>query len=240
MSAGGFFTYAGRSSRDFGILIDQVEGIWDAPERDCEMVEVPGRNGSLTIDGGRWQNVNGRYVCGIGVDFQTSFEDFRAFAASLTGYNRLEDSWHPFEYRMAKLTKGISPTLMKNGLTGEFDVEFSLMPQRFLKTGEMTKKFTASGTILNATRYTAKPLLRVYGTGTLTIGGVQIQITTADGYTDIDCDICECYKDNYATNCNGNVVLTTGYFPELPPGDTGVTLGSGITRVDIIPRWWTL
>lgn len=240
MSAGGFFVFAGRSSREFGILIDEAGSMWNSPERDSEAVQIPGRNGDLIIDNGRWQNTPGRYACGIGVDFKTNFEAFRAFFASVTGYGRLEDSWHTGEFRIARPVGILEPQLFKNGLTGEFAVEFEAKPQRFLKTGETQREFTASGTITNNTLYTAKPLLRVYGTGSFTIGNVTIKINTASSYTDIDCDIGECYKNSYAINCNGNVELTSGDFPTLPPGNTGVSLGTGITKIIVTPRWWTL
>ena len=135
MSAGGFFVYGGASSRDYGILIDSVSGIWDTPERDSEQIEIPGRNGDLTVDNGRWKNVPGTYTCGIGVDFKANFERFRAVVTAHRGYARLEDSWHPDEYRMAKLTGNIALELIRNGAAATFDVNFSVMPQRFLNSG---------------------------------------------------------------------------------------------------------
>jgi phage-related protein len=84
---------------------------------------------------------------------------------------------------------------------------------------------------------TALPLIRAYGTGTFTINGITVQITSASSYTDIDCDLQECFKDTLATNCNGNVVLTT--FPELKPGENTISM-SGITKLEITPRWWRL
>ena len=240
MSAGGSFTFAGRSSREFGILINEAGSMWNSPERDSEAVQVPGRNGDLVIDNGRWQNTTGQYVCGIGVNFRENFRAFRAFLASVIGYSRLEDSWHPDEFRLARLTGALEPQLFKNGLTGEFTVEFEAKPQRFLKAGETPQELTSSATLTNNTLYTAKPLLRVYGTGTFTIGNISMKINAASSYTDIDCDIGECYKDTYAINCNGNVELTSGDFPTLKPGNTGITLGSGITKIIVTPRWWTL
>ena len=130
MSAGGFFVYGGASSRDYGILIDSVSGIWDTPERDSEQIEIPGRNGDLTVDNGRWKNVPGTYTCGIGVDFEKNFERFRAMITAHRGYARLEDSWHPDEYRMAKLTGNVALELIKNGAAATFAVNFSVMPQR--------------------------------------------------------------------------------------------------------------
>ena len=61
-------------------------------------------------------------------------------------------------------------------------------------------------------------------------------ISSANSYTDIDCDIMDAFKGS--TNCNGNI---SGSFPTLAPGDNTVDLpSSGITKIEIIPRWWVL
>lgn len=240
MSAGGYFVFGGASSRDYGILIDSVSGIWDTPERDSEQIEIPGRNGDLTVDNGRWKNVPGTYTCGIGVDFEKNFERFRAMITAHRGYARLEDSWHPDEFRMAKLVGSIALELIKNGAAATFDVNFTVMPQRYLNSGEKARTFTSSGKITNPTAQEAKPLLRVYGTGTFSIGSTSMQITAANTYTDIDCDICECYRDTMADNRNASVKLLSGGFPVLHEGDNGITLGSGISRIIITPRWWKI
>ena len=91
---------------------------------------------------------------------------------------------------------------------------------------------TEEGTITNPTLFTSKPLIRVYGTGTLTVGDRTVEITKVSSYVFIDCDLEECYKGT--VNCNGNVKVTD--FPVLPPGDTGIGFTEGITKVLITPR----
>ena len=119
---------------------------------------------------------------------------------------------------------------------GRFDVTFFCKPQRFLLSGEETQVFTAAGSIYNPTMFDARPLIRVYGTGEVGLGNGTITITTADGYTDLDCDVMEAYKGT--VNKNQYMQLSSLDFPVLPPGETGIALGTGITRVEIIPRWW--
>ena len=83
-------------------------------------------------------------------------------------------------------------------------------------------------------------MLRVYGAGTFGIGGNTVTITAADGYTDMDCELEDAYKDTAAVNKNSYVVLSGDNFPTIPPGTQGIELGSGITQIDIVPRWWKL
>ena len=231
-----YLTFNGQRSDQLGILIDEHEG-YKAPERDYEVVEVPGRNGDLTIDNGRYKNVKLTYKCGIGVGFHDRMDEVRAWLMSNVGYKRLEDTYHPDHYRMARVASAPDPDVFAGRRGGRFDLVFDAKPQRFLKTGETEQSFTSSGTITNPTRYNALPLLRVYGTGYIVINNARITISSANSYTDIDCDIQDAYKGS--TNCNGNITLDSGAFPVLAPGSNGITL-SGVSRVIITPRWWTI
>lgn len=239
MSAGGYFTFAGRSSRNFGILVDSVEGLWDSPERDFDSIEIPGRNGELTIDNGRWKNVDGTYKCGIGVDFQANYEAFRAFFTSCIGYKRLEDSWHPDEYRMARVKTGLSPDLFKNGLTGEFEVQVNAMPQRFLKSGETAISLSSgTKTVKNPTLYESHPLMTISGSGTIRIGSAVITVTSHSGVMVVDFEIGDAYSQ--AGNVNYNQYITLpAELPTLKPGNNNIVIPSGMTAT-ITPRWWTL
>ena len=52
----------GRDSRDFGIYL--IDGnIFDYTIREYESYQVPGRNGDVTIDKGRWKNISVTFKC---------------------------------------------------------------------------------------------------------------------------------------------------------------------------------
>ena len=228
----------GKMLSDFGVFISG-SGVFNAPERDVEIIEVPGRNGTLTRDNGRYKNISLTYPAFIYKDFKDKVQALRNYLNSQKGYVRLEDSYHPNEFRLARVSGEFNADPVEELYGGNFELTFDCYPQRFLKSGEQIIEITANGSIDNVQYTTAKPLIRAYGTGSFSIGGVSVQITTASTYTDIDCDLQECYKDTLATNCNGNVVLTDGKFPELVPGTNAITL-SGITMLEITPRWWIL
>ncbi len=231
------FTYNGKSSSEFGILIDSSTTFKSA-ERDYETVEVPGRNGDLTLDNGRYRNYDVTYTCGIGLWFKNNINAFKAWLMSNKGYNKLSDSYRKGYYRMARVRNAPDPALFTKVRGGIFDVVFDCKPQLFMESGDIETVFTASGSIYNPTHYEALPLIRVYGTGALSIGSTTITINSANTYTDIDCDIQDCFKGS--TNCNGNVTLNSGDFFRLLPGTNNIVLGSGISRISIKPRWWTL
>lgn len=231
-----FIVFNGKKLKDYGVFISG-EAVFDAPKRDTTSVKVPGRNGALTLDNGRYENIPLKYPAFIVRSFKERVSELRNFVLTQSGYQRLEDTYHPDEYRLARWSTDFSVKPDEELLAGEFDLEFDCYPQRFLKSGENAIEITSATTIINEQMTTALPLIRAYGTGTFTINGVTVQITSASSYTDIDCDLQECFKDTLATNCNGNVVLTT--FPELQPGENTISM-SGITKLEITPRWWRL
>lgn len=227
-----------KSLADFGVFISG-EGVFNAPERDEESVSIPGRNGELTIDFGRFKNLPLTYPAFIATNLKTNAQALRNFLLTQSGYQRLEDDYHPQEFRMAKWTGGFNAEPVPELWAAKFDLTFTVCPQRYLKEGEQVIELNEAATITNGNQTTALPLLRVYGTGTLSIGGTRIQITEADDYTDIDCQLQEAYKDSLETNCNDNIILQDEAFPKLVPGENEITF-TGINKIELTPRWWIL
>lgn len=231
-----YIVYGDCNSKDYGIYAANVN-MFDAPKRDVELIRVPGLNGTLTIDNGRYQNVSIKYRLYLKGQIH---QNIRAFVNRMvsSGYKRLEDTFNPDTFYMARYVSGLSVGLSDRN-SAAFDVEFDRKPQRYLKSGEQSTELTAAGSINNQTEQTALPLLRVYGDGTLTIGSISITIAGSDTYTDIDCELMEAYKDTLATNKNSTITLTNGEFPKLLPGANAISF-TGITKVIITPRWWIL
>lgn len=231
-----YLTFDGTSSRDFEVWISG-NGTFDAPERDVESIAIPGRNGDLHIDNGRFRNISITYPAFITKDFRHNFDAFKAYMLSKRGYKRLEDSYHPDYYRLASYQNAISPEMAPLNRAGSFDIVFDCDPRRFLRSGEIVYTSTSSArisTMKNPTLYTAKPLLEVAQVGTITINGIRIIVSAAP--TIIDCDIEEAY---YGTiNRNGNITLMDGKFPSLVPDNN--TIDHTMSTLKITPRWWTI
>lgn len=231
-----YFTLNGQDSRDFGVYISG-QGAFSAPSRANQFIQIPGRNGDLIGYEKRLENMEVVYPAFIYSNFKANLADFRAFLLSLEGYVELSDTYNPDEFRLAAYVGPFNPEVTSKNDAGQFDISFICKPQRFLKTGKNTVTFTADGTITNPTRFDARPLLRVYGVGSVGIGGTTINIFQADEYTDIDSEMMDCFKGS--ANKNANVTFSGYDFPVLHPGSNGVAL-SGVTKVEITPRWWTV
>lgn len=233
-----YFTLDGVDSRNFGAYING-QGTFDSPARDVQFITVPGRDGDLIGLPTRLENGTLTYKdCFIYSNFDANFKALKALLLATTGYRKLIDTYHPDEYRLVAYTGRLSPEVTRRNNAATFDLTFNAMPQRWLLSGDTEQSYTSNSTITNQTAFASKPLLTVYGAGTVTIGSVAVTISEADQYTVIDCEAGYCYKG--ATSRNRYVTLSSNDFPTLKPGSNGILLGSGITQVKIKPRWWRL
>lgn len=166
-------------SADYGIYIDG-EGVFNAPARDVEMISVPGRNGDITLDLGRYENITVNYPAGIfgddSTDFRERFSDFRNAVLSQKGYQRLSDTYHPDEFRMGVYASGLDINPVHYNEAGQFTLSFNCKPQRFLVDGEAEIAVTSGDAIENPTLFDASPLLEVEGYGNINIEGQSIDI----------------------------------------------------------------
>lgn len=139
-----YFTIAGRDSRDFGIYISGA-GTFNAPEKAYQFFEIPGRSGDLIGNDHRLMNVELTYHAFIYTNFRQNVREFRSFLLSLNGYQKLSDTYHPDEYRMACYVGAFEaePTPMLDA--GEFDITFICKPQRYLVSGEAVYLFDQTG-----------------------------------------------------------------------------------------------
>lgn len=225
-----YLTFNDKSSADFGVFISG-EATYNTPNRDIELISVPGRNGTLSIDKGRFQNIDIKYPAFIADDFDANFSAMKAYLLSQTGYKKLYDTYHPDHYRLARFNSSLTPEMTQLNRHGKFDLIFDCDPRRFLK--DELRAFSGSS-IKNPTQFTSKPLIRLYGTGTLTVNDTTLTVNTVDEYVDIDSEIQEAYKGT--TNCNGNITVTD--FPELTPGVNTISYTG--TSISILPNWWTI
>lgn len=134
------FIFGGLDSSTHDVWISG-EGTYDSPERDVQRVAVPGRNGELIIDNGRWKNIEVSYPAFTPSGFDTSFPGFRAAICRKRGYQRLEDDYHPDEYRMASFINAIQPNAHFLNDSANFTLVFNCKPQRFLKSGDAPLQF---------------------------------------------------------------------------------------------------
>lgn len=162
-----YFTFGQFDSRDFGVYISG-EGTYNAPARVYDVISVPGRNGDLLIDRGKFENISVKYPAFIaGDNFRSNLAEFRSAMLSGVGYARLIDTYHPDEFRLAYYGDPIEMTARKQNDGAEFDIVFNCKPQRFLLSGETPVTYPPGATTKNL-------LVYPYYTSTITRNGVTL------------------------------------------------------------------
>ena len=233
-----YLIFNGESSLDHGAYIGGQQ-TFNAPQRDVTKVKIPGRNGDLIRDNGRWLNIEVPYNLVIMDEFRDNAGEIRRWLTEPVGYSRLEDTYHPDYFRLARVQGTIDFETAAFNLTGKTRVVFDCKPQRFLKTGEQEIAVSSGGKIYNQTQYDSKPLIRVLGTGdgTVTIGDYVISLSGFTTEVDIDCELQDCFYDG--TSQNSKVALASG-FPVLKPGNNLISFTGDVSGVRITGRWFTI
>ncbi len=236
----GIVIYNGVSSWDYHIVVEHPPG-YEYPERDYDMVHVPGRNGDIALDKGSYQNVERQYEIAIAANrelFSGAANRISEWLHSAKTYARLEDTYEPDYYRLAlyKEASKVENILFR---AGRATISFNCKPQRFLKSGEEVVKLSAGGLLRNPTGFEALPIitLKGSGSGTIRVGAYTVTISNLNGVTVINSDIQDAYSG--VQNRNKYVTLNNG-FPRLVPGENQISFSGGITVVEVIPNWWTL
>lgn len=203
-------------------------------------------------------------------EFREVLGQFRAELSSRGSYCKLTDTYHPDEFRLALFKDGLETQPRLYNRAGEISLTFECKPQRFLLSGETVHEFTDIGNITNPTLFTASPLIRVTGNGKVLIGEYMFIVSDNPGTIWIDTELMTVYipaagEDQHLTDehgiviydelgtvidislgsttpelMNSHVQFVNSLMPKIVPGTVNVGMTSGITKLEIIPRWWTV
>lgn len=236
----GHFVFNGHNSDEFGICIEKTPSL-DRPERKHNIYQIPGRNGDIIEMLDAYDNIDKTYTVWAANDYFTDVtKDYNAIAAWLyttNGYARLEDDFEPDIFRLAYF---VGPMDVENLLNiyGKTKIKFNCRPERYFKDGEKVITVSNNSNIINKTAFTAKPLIRIAGSGncSIRIGSHTMYITGLVDYIYIDCDNMEAYRQA-AENKNN---MISGDFPVIDPGTQSIHTTGTITDIKITPRWYTI
>lgn len=239
------FTYNGVSSLDMGLRIEN-KNVFSAPQYEVKFQSIPGRDGDLILPNGRYPNVQVTYSVFLPAktlpELQRKLTAVKAWLFTEPDrYHELRDSYDTETFRRAVINTQLDIEDQLNRI-GVFTVSFSCLPFKYLDSGQETITLTSSSNLSNPTAFTAKPLIRINGSGECritfrnTTGGLRLDLTELDGYMEIDSEQMNCYKGAEPKN---DCVEGNG-FPVLLPGTNRIIFSGDITSVEIKPRWVTL
>ena len=240
----GYITFNGTSSTAAGVKAVESYPSLDRPRRKFTKMEIPGKTGDIVIFEDAWADYEQEYEIYAGDGSTGSapgkFIDVMSWLHSADGYARLEDTYDTTTYRMAYF---VGPTDVENILNryGRAKIKFMCQGKRFLKSGDTVVTVTSSGTVVtNPTAFDSAPIIKVTGTGsgTITIGGTTVTLNTIAPNMVIDCE--RMIVTDTAGTQNYNSYMQLGNFPKITAGTSLVTFTSGVTKLDIKPKWFVI
>lgn len=233
------FRYRDIDSGDFGIFIAGPPAV-PVPVREVERVAVPGRDGTLLLDMGRFEDVIVSYELSFKLK-RHEVEDYahgiKTWLVGKTGIFRLSDSYDWDYFWMASFSPANEISNIFNR-AGRVMVEFISSPRKYSYIGQELEALLSAGGIYNLEAENSKPYIKVYGSGNgnLYINNQTIQLRNINGYVELDSEIEQAYKGTTSKNSD----VTLGEFPVFVPGKNNIQWDGGITKIDYIPRWCTL
>ena len=197
--------------------------------RVVNTIEVDGREGSLTILRG-WRDVSFDLQAALlGDNHATRWRDILPQILNAESIHFSNDEGVFYQI------KQVTATPHEKRLVGmsEYTLAFTCAPFRYMRNVAMITR-TISGILANPGTVHSLPRITVFGTGTrtLTINGRAIVLNLLQGRLTLDSALKICHFGNVAQNNQ-----MTGDFPVLSVGNNTITLGTGITRLEIEPRW---
>ncbi|MBC1286892.1 hypothetical protein HB818_14095 [Listeria booriae] len=222
---------------------------YTAAERNVEFTEVAGRHGALMIDRGTFKQVQEEVpVYLFASDRATT--NIRAEANELFSWLKSARGWCELTYSddaryfmKATVAGELSfQEVFYLFYVGEGAIPFIRQPQRYVQDGRRVRTITTKGTTLtNPEQFESQPKITVYGTGDITLY-VGNKIVVLKGVTDpitLDTEMGNSY-----TSVNGIIVpanqKVSNALPNLGLGDTAFDWIGNVTKIEVVPRWWTI
>jgi predicted phage tail component-like protein len=220
-----YFVFKGTNSLDLDIAIDDP---WmppeEMPEEEVEYIEIPGRDGYLTVNKGRKKPIT-KMLRGALFDerYQSAIEKW------LEGEGSLILSTEPDCYYNARIVGNVKYYYNFEGVKS-FTVNFICQPYKYLLSSNNPITLTTPMTFINPGSE-SYPLITVYGSGLVDLEvNSQMLHLDIDGHITLDSELMESYKDNA-------LETFTGEFPILIEGLNSITWTGTVTEVEVIPRW---
>jgi len=220
-----YFIFKNVNCIELGIYISQMPPE-QYPIDEIEFIEVPGRDGYLTINKGRKLPITKVIEATL-----LKKENREIVRRWLTGEGELILSTEPEAYYKARIVEPVEFVgTIRRGR--KFKVEFLCQPWAYLLTGKNKIIITQKNTIINNPGEIAKPLIKIYGNGPvdLIVNNKIHKFDDINEYAIVDSELMEVYKDI-------SLVRYYGDFPELQPGENIISWTGDVTKIEIIPRW---
>ena len=233
--------FAGIRSDEVNLIIEHYP-TRQFPEKNYDVIEVPGKDGDVVIDKGNFKNYRQSYSAFIDAnspDEETYYLVSTKIAEWLLGnpgYQRLEDSYDPEFYRMAYYSGGSNFSNFFN-VYGRGTIEFTCAPRRFYKYGEKEIEIESGFKIDSPSVFKAEPLFKITPTNaapSLTVNGKTVSFDSQNAF------VVDTTKHTSKKTDGTYVNMTSGNYEDLFLSKENTITFTGCSSVVLIPRWWTI
>lgn len=201
-----------------------------------EEVEVEGRNGSLTIKNGTYENKKLNFSFDLKRKRNENYIDFQ------NRIDYIEDSLHIKKgeliifnrpdkvFNIKHLTKDIS---MESDIIANVDV--NVICESFMyEINEQYMDVKNNSNIFYKGTVEGEPNIKIYGSGNiqLTINNETVQINNVNEYVELDSKLLLCLNSDKTSKSRDMI----GHFPLLTKGINNISWTGNVSKVEILPR----
>ena len=231
------FTYKGKTSKEMGLrVLNDLEFV--SPVRDVDLIQVPGRDGDLIMDNGRFNSVVRSVPCILEVensDIETRINEINNWLATDVNFHDFE--WKDnseFKY-LAKVEDSVVSSRLLSRL-GNTTIDFRLHPIKYLKSSLVPRVVASGEMVVNPFTIPAKPILEIRGVGDITVS-INQQELVLRGIGNGGCIVDT--ESQTITDLTGTRTLFEfmySGFPVLAPGNNVITFGTNVESILVTPR----
>lgn len=239
--------FAGETSTEHYLIIEHYPSR-QIPKKRFEVQTVPGRSDPIVVDEGdgdvfdTYQQKYAAFMDAKNPGLSVVAREVAEWLQSKPGFQRLEDSYDPDFYRMAYYTGGEEFSNYFNQY-GRGTLTFVCAAPRWYKVGENPIVLTNNQKLYNPSKFKAKPLLTISGSGSGTITFTDLNesprtlsFTDLSGITIVDPTLHAAIRNGQSVNST----VTGRYEDAYLSKETAIGWTGGISAVTVIPRWWTI
>lgn len=232
-----YLMFKENNSLEFSLYIVS-KGSYKGASRDVTYTSVPGRNGDLITDNGRYNNVTIPYKMTLlnksEFDFATLADKIKDWLSSESGYFQLWDSYDKNYFRLASYEGEVDIEQELEQL-GSLSLSFNCKPFKYSFEGQKVNTISSHTSLYNAELYPSKPYFKIYGSGTVTlnVNNESYVFNDVDEYIEVDSEMMNAYKDTQPLNHK----MVGAKFPEFVPGMNLISWSGNVEKIDVIPRW---
>ena len=216
-----FFIWNGISSKDMGLKVKSFPDI-SISEMEYEDIDIEDRDETLT----EFKKYKSK-IKTVEADFLGKENEAYEISKWLRGSGTIIFGNMPNVYYKSRINNVVPLEQVLANIIYELTIDFKCQPFGYLIDGNRYRTIKSGDILNNFGNYKSLPMIKVEGSGTLTINGINYIIKES---MTIDCQMEE------VLDGKGDK-FEADEFPYLHEGRNTIAYTSGITKLEIKPNW---